>query len=259
MLMFLPLFLVIYLLSSMHLEIVVLWFPASCLILSSPGIAEALVVNWGGAVFPYHTWKLLVLRPEKLSRPDILLLAMLSPAACFCWAYTAPSARKWRDIQDCSQSPDLFLPFPHAWYSRDTKPHLQTLVGQCGWMALQVSVCDINIELWSLSWGVSLLFGTVFCLHHVCVLPHTTGFFVHAFCWPVYWEARVEVQLNVKGKMKSGSAEMANKPEKQGESGEWIKKKKHYLNTDGVGRLGKCPRENSQLHKILRKQSHTIW
>lgn len=162
--MFLPLFSVIYLLFSVHLEIVVLlWFPASCLILSSPKIAEGfLVVNWGGAVFPYHTRKLWMLKPEKLPRTDIPVLAMLSPATCFCWACAAPAAGKRRDIQECSQSPDLLLLFPHAWNSRDTKPHLQRLAGPCVWMPLQLSLCGINVELRSLSWGVSLCLGLCF-------------------------------------------------------------------------------------------------
>lgn len=59
------------------------------------------------------------------------------------------------------------------------------------------------------------MFGTmsVYC-------PTQMGFFVHAFCWPIYWEAKGEFQLNVKKKVESGSAETENKPKKQGESGE---------------------------------------
>lgn len=217
MLLFLTLFSVTYLLSSIHLEIVVLlWFLASCLLLSSPRISEGfLVVNWGGPVFPHHLPKLWVPRPEKLFRPDALLLTMLSPIAWFCWACTALPGRKWGDAQERSQFPDLLPPFPRAWNSKDSKQHLQRLVGPGGSMPWWLTLCGLNIEPWPLLWGVFLLFGTmsVYC-------PTQMGFFVHAFCWPIYWEAKGEFQLNVKKKVESGSAETENKPKKQGESGE---------------------------------------
>ena len=218
-----PLYSVIYLLSSSCFEMVVLLhFFARCLILSSPRIfQDFLVVNWGGTVFPYQSLKLWLPRPGKFFRPDALLLAVLSPVAWFCWACTALPVRKWGDVQDCSRSPDVLLPFPHAWNSRDTEHHLQMLVRPGGLMPQQLSLCGLNVEPWPVLWGVFLSTGTVFFLHHVCLLPHTTVFFfffVCAFCWLVYWEARGELQLNAKGK--AGSAETANKPEKQGESGE---------------------------------------
>lgn len=183
MLLFLTLFSVTYLLSSIHLEIVVLlWFLASCLLLSSPRISEGfLVVNWGGTVFPHHLPKLWVPRPGKLFRPDALLLPMLSPIAWFCWARTALPARKWGDAQERSQFLDLLPPFPRAWNSKDTKQHLQRLVGPGGSMPWWLTLCGLNIEPWPLSWGASLLFGTVFCLHHVCLLPYTNGFFCPCF------------------------------------------------------------------------------
>lgn len=113
MLLFLTLFSVTYLLSSIHLEIVVLlWFLASCLLLSSPRISEGfLVVNWGGPVFPHHLPKLWVPRPEKLFRPDALLLTMLSPIAWFCWACTALQAENEEMRKSVASFQTCFHPF----------------------------------------------------------------------------------------------------------------------------------------------------
>lgn len=102
--------------------------------------------------------------------------------------------RKWVGVQECSRSLDLI---PHAWNRRDTKQHLQMIVGPCGLMPQQLSLCGLNVEPWPLSWGLSLLFGTVFLLHHVCLLPYTTSFLVCAFGWPIYWKAMREVHLTL--------------------------------------------------------------
>lgn len=79
-------------------------------------------------------------------------------------------------------------------------------------------------------------------------------FCVCAFCWAFCWEYRGEVQLNGQGKAGAGSAETASKPEKEvcGVN------KMCSSNLDGVGRLGKCPIANKQLHKTSRKQSPAI-
>lgn len=140
----------------------------------------------------------------------------------FCWACAALPVRKW-DVQECSQTPDLLPPFSHAWNSRDTTQHLQRMVGPGVLMPQHLSFCGLNIKPWPLLWGVSLLFGTVLSTPCLSTALHNQVFFVLTFCWPNYWEAKGEVQLNWKGKAESGSAKRSNKAEKHGEAGEYIK------------------------------------
>lgn len=87
----------------LHIEIVLLWSFANCLILSLARIPEGFsVVKWGELYFCTLIVKLWVPDLLKLFGPGAQFLVVLGCVPWFCWACFVLPARKWGDVKNCS-------------------------------------------------------------------------------------------------------------------------------------------------------------